>query len=94
MTKSELVERLAADLGITVTDSDRFLNGFINLIYRKLAEGGVVNISGFGQFRVSKREARIGVNPRNPTERITIPKLHTAKFKAGSAFKQAVKLRE
>jgi nucleoid DNA-binding protein len=58
-----------------------------------LRGGDKVNISGFGQFSVSHRKPRIGVNPRNPSQKITIPELNTPKFKAGEAFKEAVKLR-
>ena len=93
MNKSELIEQLAARLGITVSEAERFLNTFVGMVYEKLREGGKVNISGFGQFSVSHRAPRIGVNPRNPTQKITIPELNTPKFKAGEAFKEAVKLR-
>jgi nucleoid DNA-binding protein len=43
---------------------------------------------------VSHRHARIGVNPRQPTQKIEIPELNTPKFKAGEAFKDAIKLRK
>lgn len=93
MNKLELIEQLAARLGITVSEAERFLNTLLNMIYEKLREGGKVNISGFGQFLVSHRKPRIGVNPRNPSQKITIPELNTPKFKAGEAFKEAVRLR-
>lgn len=92
MNKLELIEVLAAKLGITFSEAERFLNTFIHIVYEKLREGGKVNISGFGQFQVSHRMPRIGVNPRNPSQKITIPELNTPKFKAGEAFKEAVKL--
>lgn|SRR3989338_3212343 len=94
MNKLELTEILAARLGITHSEAERMLNTFISIVYETLKGGGKVNISGFGQFSVSHRAPRIGVNPRNPSERITIPELNTPKFKAGEAFKDAVKLRK
>ena len=93
MNKLEFTEQLAAKLGITYTDAERFLNTTISMIYDYLRNGQKVNISGFGQFSVSHRASRIGVNPRNPSQRITIPELNTPSFKAGEAFKEAVKLR-
>ena len=93
MNKSDLIEQLAAKLSVTYTDAERMLNTFINLVYETLKSGDKVNISGFGQFSVSHREPRIGVNPRNPTQKIQIPELNTPKFRAGEAFKDAVKLR-
>ncbi len=93
INKLEFLEQLAARLSITNTESERFLNTFISMVYEILRNGDKLNISGFGQFSVSHREPRIGVNPRKPSERITIPELNTPKFKAGEAFKEAVKLR-
>jgi nucleoid DNA-binding protein len=93
MNKSELTEQLAARLSVTHSEAERMLNTLINLIYEILRSGGKVNISGFGQFSVSHRHPRIGVNPRNPSQKITIPELNTPKFRAGEAFKDAVKLR-
>lgn len=93
LNKSDLIEVLAARLSITYTEAERMLNAFINLIYENLKNGEKVNISGFGQFSVSHRAPRIGVNPRNPSQKIQIPELNTPKFKAGEAFKEAVKLR-
>jgi DNA-binding protein HU-beta len=93
MNKLQLTEQLAAKLGITHSECERFLNSLIQMIYEQLRGGDKVNISGFGQFSVSHRASRIGVNPRNPSQKITIPELNTPKFKAGEAFKEAIKLR-
>jgi nucleoid DNA-binding protein len=93
MNKSDLIEQLAAKLSVTYSEAERMLNTFINLVYETLKNGDKVNISGFGQFSVSHRAPRIGVNPRNPTQKIQIPELNTPKFRAGEAFKDAIKLR-
>jgi DNA-binding protein HU-beta len=94
MNKSDLIEQLAAKLSITYSEAERMLNTFINTVYETLRAGGKVNISGFGQFSVSHRASRIGVNPRSPSQKIQIPELNTPKFRAGEAFKAAVKLRK
>jgi nucleoid DNA-binding protein len=94
MNKLQLTEQLAAKLSITHSEAERFLNTLTQMIYEQLRGGDKVNISGFGQFSVSHRHSRIGVNPRNPSQRITIPELNTPKFRAGEAFKEAVKLRQ
>jgi DNA-binding protein HU-beta len=93
MVKSNLIEVLAAKCGITSSESEKYLRSFIHLIYETLRSGGEVKISGFGTFSVSHRESREGVNPRQPSQRIIIPKLNTPKFRAGEAFKAAVKLK-
>jgi len=93
MNKSDLIEQLAAKLGITNSESERYVNALVAMIYEKLNSGDKVNISGFGQFSISHRAPRTGVNPRNPSQKIVIPELNTPKFKAGEAFKEAIKLR-
>lgn len=93
MNKSEFVQLMGRECSVTSFEAEKILNKTIGLIYKLLSEGREVNFSGFGKFSVSHRESRIGVNPRNPSEKITIPALDTPKFKAGEAFKEAVKLK-
>ncbi len=92
INKAEFIEELGAKLQITASQAEETLNTIIKSIYSHLREGTMVNISGFGQFSVSHRASRIGVNPRMPSQKITIPELNTPKFKAGEGFKAAVKL--
>ena len=94
MVKTQLIEVLAAKCGITSSESERYLNSLFEIIYDTLKKDVEVNISGFGKFKVSHREARLGVNPRNPSQKITIPKLNTPKFVAGEAFKKAVAIKK
>lgn len=94
MNKLQLTEQLAAKLGIPHSEAERFLNTLTQMIYTELNTGAKVVISGFGQFSISHRKSRIGVSPRNPSQKITIPELNTPKFKAGEAFKEAIKLRK
>lgn len=94
MIKSELIEILSIKNGLGYINTERIINSFIKLVYEELAAGRTVNISGFGKFSVSHRLSRIGVNPRNHKQKITIPELNTPKFVAGEAFKSAIKLRK
>ncbi len=91
--KSDLIEILAAQNSITYTESERYLNHFITLVYGQLKKGGAVNISGFGKFEVSHRKPRMGYHPRKGVP-MKIPELNTPKFRAGEGFKSAVKLRK
>jgi DNA-binding protein HU-beta len=93
INKGEFIEQLAVELGITKSEAERFANKFLEHICLQVGLGNRVTFSGFGQFSVSHREARTGVNPRRPTERIQIPAHNTPKFRAGDTFKQAVALK-
>jgi DNA-binding protein HU-beta len=59
--------------------------------HQDLKKGNSVVLTGFGTFRVSKRNASTGVNPRNPKEKLKIPAMKVAAFKAGKALKEAVR---
>jgi len=48
---------------------------------------------GFGAFSARIRTARMGVNPKNPTERIHIPEVRVPKFKAGKTLKDSLKVK-
>jgi nucleoid DNA-binding protein len=56
-----------------------------------LRQGGEVNFTGFGKFSTQHRKERQGVNPRNPSQKVTIPAATVPKFSAGSSLKSAVK---
>jgi DNA-binding protein HU-beta len=90
MVKSTLIEVLAAKCSILPDRSERYLNALIEIIYDTLKADGRVKISGFGTFDVTHRKARLGVNPRQPTQKITIPAVNTPHFTPGEQFKKQV----
>jgi len=91
LTKQEFVDALASRAGITNRDAARAVDAFLETITDTLRGGGEVAFTGFGKFSTQHRAARQGVNPRNPTEKVTIPAATVPKFSAGSQLKQAVK---
>ncbi len=91
MNKNELIESLFRKLDLPRSEAERMLNTLIDVISETLKKGDEVNITGFGQFSVSNRAARAGVNPQNPTERIQIAATKVPKFRAGKGLKEAVK---
>ena len=62
---------------------------FVSSVTGALAEGNEVSLIGFGNFSVSKVEARAGRNPRNG-EAIEISARNMVKFKTGQKLKDAV----
>ena len=92
VSQSQFVEQSAARMGITASQAEDFVRNFKNHIYQQLAAGNSVELSGFGQFSVSHRDARLGYNPKTKLP-MTIPELNTPKFKTGAAFKQAIAIK-
>ena len=91
MTKTALIASLADQLGVSKKLAAELVNSFIETIIAAVKKEGEVRLQGFGTFKASKRKAREGVNPQNPTQKIKIPAMKVVTFKAGADFKAAVK---
>jgi DNA-binding protein HU-beta len=89
MNKSQLIDAVASDSGLTKTDSARAVESLLYTVTKTLKKGDEVNITGFGKFSVIHRAARAGVNPRTG-QRLKIKASRAPKFSAGASLKQAV----
>jgi len=74
----------------TKAAGQRAVEAVFDTITNALSHGEDVAISGFGTFRVQKRAAREGRNPKTG-EKIQIAASVKPKFRAGKALKDAVK---
>lgn len=91
MKKDGLVEAVMNAAGIeTKKQSQQAVEAVFDTILKTLSQGEEVNITGFGAFRVVKRAARMGVNPKTG-EKIQIAASVKPKFRAGKLLKEAVK---
>ena len=91
MNKIELADKISEKVGLPKAQVENILNTFVDVIIDTLKSGGEVTLTGFGAFTARKRKGREGINPRNPKEKITIPSVVVAKFKAGKNLKEALK---
>ena len=89
MNKAELVAAIAEKTEFSKKDSEKALKAFIEVISEELANGGKVQLVGFGTFSVAERPARKGRNPLT-NEPIQIAASKAPKFKAGKALRDAV----
>ena len=89
MNKSELIEKIAANAGLTKADSKKALDATLAAIKDALAADEKVALVGFGTFAVSERLAREGINPATK-EKIQIAAKKVAKFKAGAELNAAL----
>ncbi|MFV0237099.1 MAG: HU family DNA-binding protein [Flavobacteriales bacterium] len=90
MNKSELVDAMAADAGISKVAAKKALDSFMGSVTKALKKNDKVALVGFGTFSTTKRSKREGINPRT-REKIVIPAKTVAKFKPGSELAEAVK---
>ena len=66
MIKSELIEKLAEqNPHLYRQDVEDIVNAILDTVADALAEGGRVELRGFGVFTAKRRGARAGRNPRS-----------------------------
>jgi DNA-binding protein HU-beta len=90
MTKSDFVDRVASESGLSKKDAGAAVDAVISTIEGALKGGEEVSFTGFGKFHVANRGAREGRNPRTG-DTMTIPASKVPRFTAGSGLKKAVK---
>lgn len=89
MNKAELIEAIASHADISKVKAGEVVDAFISSIVGALKKGDTVTLVGFGAFKVVKKAARTGRNPKTG-EVIKIPARKTPKFTAGKGLKDAV----
>ncbi len=90
MTRSELVERLAARMGqLTLRDAEQAVKTIFDAMSASLGKGHRIEIRGFGSFTVNHRRPRVGRNPRSG-ETVLVPEKRVAHFKPGKILRAAV----
>ncbi len=89
MNKSELIDAIAADAGLSKADAGKSLDATLGAVTGALKNGDTVSLVGFGTFQVKGRAARTGRNPQTGAT-IQIAAAQVPGFKAGKALKDAV----
>ena len=89
MNKSDLIDAMAADAGITKAASKKALDSFLGNVEGSLKKGDRVSLVGFGSWSVSRRAARDGRNPQTG-KTIRIAAKNVVKFKPGSGLQDSV----
>ena len=89
MTKAELVIKVAEKINLTEKETEVIVDSFFECITRALSEGEKVELRGFGSFRVKRRKARNGRNPKSG-EMVAVPEKNVPFFKAGQELRNLV----
>ncbi|MEK7148962.1 MAG: HU family DNA-binding protein [Patescibacteria group bacterium] len=87
--KKAIAEMVMQKTQMTKKDSLELVDGIFDWIMNTMKKGEQVKIAGFGVFKVSKRAAREGINPKTGVK-IHIPAKTAPKFRAAKQLKEAV----
>ncbi|NLN25040.1 MAG: HU family DNA-binding protein [Bacteroidetes bacterium] len=89
MNKSDLIDSMATDAGISKATAKKALDSFLGNVKTALKDGERVSLVGFGTWSVSERAAREGRNPQTG-KTIKIAAKYVVKFKPGSELQNSV----
>jgi integration host factor subunit beta len=90
MTKSELINRLAARYPqLVAKDADFAVKTILDAMSVSLARGDRIEIRGFGSFALNYRPPRLGRNPKSG-EKVRVPEKYVPHFKAGKELRERV----
>lgn len=89
MNKSEIIDCMAEQTGLSKADAGRALEAFCDCVSGALRKGDSVQLVGFGTFNVRERSARTGRNPQTGAT-INIAASKNVGFKAGKALKDSL----
>ncbi|HLV45542.1 MAG TPA: HU family DNA-binding protein [Flavobacterium sp.] len=89
MNKTQLIDAIAEDAGITKAAAKKALESFLGNVSGSLKKGDKVSLVGFGSWSVSERAAREGRNPQTG-KTIKIAAKNVVKFKPGSELDESV----
>ncbi len=89
MNKSELIDKLSYDRGVTKAHAKAAVESVLDIISEALARKESVRLVGFGTFGVRERAARTARNPRTG-QSIEVPEASVPFFKPGKELKDRV----
>lgn len=89
MTKSDIIDRIAAGTGLTKLETEAVIDGFLKTVVDALVHGESVELRGFGTFRVRERAPRVARNPRTG-ESVSLDTQHLPHFKVSREFRDLV----
>ncbi len=89
MTKSELIERVAARTGLTKGRAEMVVSTIFDSMTEALVQGDGIEIRGFGSFTVRTYKAYEGRNPRTGAV-VHVPPKKLPFFKVGKDLRERV----
>ena len=89
MNKTELIDAMASDAGVSKAAAKKALESFLGNVSGALKGGNRVSLVGFGSWSVTRRAARDGRTPQSGA-RIKIAAKNVVKFKAGADLSSSV----
>jgi len=89
MTKTDLIDSIYNQVGLSKTKSTRVAEALLEIIKKALEGGEDVLISGFGKFCVKDKRQRRGRNPQTG-EDLMLPSRRVVRFKCSGILRDKI----
>jgi nucleoid DNA-binding protein len=90
VTKRDIACRVSAETGLTQAQALAVVQSTLDAILSAVSQDKIVELRNFGVFEAKTHLARVGRNPKNPTNAVIIPARRVVKFTAGKEMREAV----
>ena len=91
MTKADLVDEVSAATELSRKDSEVIVEALFDSVVKALKNSDKLEVRGFGSFRIRKRKARQGRNPKTG-EKVDVPEKKVPYFKPSKELKDLINL--
>jgi integration host factor subunit alpha len=93
LTKAEIIQFIADQIGFTKNQSSDVTEALIEIIKRTLVSGEDVLVSGFGKFCVNEKAKRMGRNPATGDEMMLRPR-RVVTFKCSGKLRKKININD
>ncbi len=97
VTRRDLARALKEKSGGSITEHDRWIQDFVDVLSHQISQSGRVEIRGFGSFSLSTIKAHTTVSPAAKVKKgearpkQSVPEAYTVDFRPSKLFKQQLK---
>jgi integration host factor subunit beta len=91
MTKADLVDEVSTATELSRKDSEVIVEALFDSVVKALKNSDKLEVRGFGSFRIRKRKARQGRNPKTG-QKVDVPEKKVPYFKPSKELKDLINL--
>ena len=85
MTKSQLIEEIAAKQNISNAKATQFVDAILKAMEQALCDGDRIEFRGFGSFSIKEHESYVARNPRTG-QNVKVPPRKRIRFRMSDAI--------
>ena len=89
LTKKDIALSIHNKIGLSKTQSSKFLDSFFSIIKTQTVEKGIVKLTHFGTFKTREKKERLGRNPKTKQSAV-ISSRKVVQFSANSKLRNSV----